>query len=80
MKQKKMPTQLMSDGIKVCADNMDNEIGLIVLGFKDGAQLTFQGEEANRMMLHYLNGMMLSEQTKIPVPVPVEWEEIKRIQ
>ncbi len=80
MADKKIPVNFITDGIKVCGDKEGNDVSLVIVSFKDGRQLTFHEENANRFLLHYFNGLMMQEHTKIPQPEPVEWEEVARIQ
>lgn len=75
-----MPASFLVDGSTVCGDSAENKVDLVVIKFSDDRQLTYFGEEANKFMLHYVNGTMTRDITGIPMPKSVEWNEVKRLQ
>lgn len=80
MSEKKIPVSLLTDGVTVCGDTKGNDVTMIIVAFKDGKQLTYFGEEANKFMLHYLNGVSTKELSRVELPKAVEWKEVKKLQ
>lgn len=80
MSDKKIPVSLLTDGIKVCGDSTENQVDMVIVKFSDNRQLTYFGDEANKFMLHYLNGINLKELSQVEMPKAVEWNEVKKSQ
>lgn len=72
-----MEVNFCKDTLRISYDheNENSELETIILFFKGGNQITYQGEEAQRFFRHFLNGCAVKDISEIPSPDPVEWKE-----